>query len=337
MYEKRPFLAVTMGDPAGVGPEIVLKALSKLSPYTVARPFVVGDLDVLERVVPIVGFEGKMHQILEPKGFQEGKVNVLSLGMMHQEYLFGEVQEACGRAALGYIEKSVALALAAEVGGIVTAPINKEALQLAGCPFPGHTELLAHLTGTKEFGMMLAGKELRAIHLTTHVSLKEAIEKVKKERVLAMIRLAHRAMIDFGIHSPRIAVAGLNPHAGEAGMFGQEEREEILPAILKAKEEGILAEGPFPPDTVLLHVKEGLFDIALCLYHDQGHIALKLYDFKGFVNVTVGLPIVRTSVDHGTAFDKAGKGVADDANLLMAIELAAKMASLRSLGRPGNP
>jgi len=144
-----------------------------------------------------------------------------------------------------------------------------------------------------------------------------------------MIRLANRAMMGFGIHAPKIAVAGLNPHAGEAGMFGLEEREEILPAILEAKEEGILAEGPFPPDTVLLHVKEGLFDIALCLYHDQGHIALKLYDFKGFVNVTVGLPIVRTSVDHGTAFDKAGKGIADDANLLLAIELAAKMASVR--------
>jgi 4-hydroxythreonine-4-phosphate dehydrogenase len=329
MSEKRPFLAVTMGDPAGVGPEIVLKALSRPSPYEVARPIVIGDLDVLERVAPLVGFQGRLQPLFGPKGFQEGVINVLSLGLMHNDYLFGKVQAECGRAALGYIKKAIALAMAGDVGGIVTAPINKEALQLAGCPHPGHTELLAELTGAKEFGMMLAGKDLRAIHLSTHVSLKEAVELVKKERVLAMIRLANRAMMGFGIHAPKIAVAGLNPHAGEAGMFGLEEREEILPAILKAKEEGILAEGPFPPDTVLLHVKEGLFDIALCLYHDQGHIALKLYDFKGFVNVTVGLPIVRTSVDHGTAFDKAGKGVADDANLLLAVELAAKMASVR--------
>ena len=329
MNEKRPFLAVTMGDPAGVGPEIALKALSRPSPYEVARPFIIGDLDVLERVAPVVGFQGRMHRVLGPKDFQEGVLNVLSLGLTNKDYLFGKVQAKCGRAALGYVKKAIALAMDGEVGGIVTAPINKEALQLAGCPHPGHTELLAELTGAKEFGMMLAGKELRAIHLSTHVSLKEAIELVKKERVLAMIRLANRAMLGFGIHAPKIAVAGLNPHAGEAGMFGLEEREEILPAILKAKQEGILAEGPFPPDTVLLHVKEGLFDIALCLYHDQGHIALKLYDFKGFVNVTVGLPIVRTSVDHGTAFDKAGKGVADDANLLLAVELAAKMASVR--------
>lgn len=334
MNEKRPFLAVTMGDPAGVGPEIVLKALSRLNSYEGARPIVIGDLDVLERVAPAVGFQGRMHTVLGPKDFQEGVLNVLSLGLINKDYLFGKVQAKCGRAALGYIKKAVALAMAGEVGGIVTAPINKEALQLAGCPHPGHTELLAELTGAKEFGMMLAGKDLRAIHLSTHVSLKEAVELVKKERVLAMIRLASCAMMDFGVQTPRIAVAGLNPHAGEAGMFGLEEREEILPAILKAKEEGILAEGPFPPDTVLLHVKEGLFDIALCLYHDQGHIALKLYDFKGFVNVTVGLPIVRTSVDHGTAFDKAGKGIADDANLLLAIELAAKMALGRRQSLP---
>lgn len=336
MSDKRPFLALTMGDPAGVGPEISLKALSSQKAYESARPILVGDMAVMERVAPIVGFRGKLSSIDGPEGFKEGEVNVLSLGLMDQNYLFGRVQAKCGLAALGYIKKAIDLAMAQEVGGIVTAPINKEALQLAGCPYPGHTELLAYTTGVKEFGMMLVGRDIRAIHLSGHVSLKEAIGLVKKERVLSMIRLLNRSMVDFGIPKPRIVVAGLNPHAGEAGMFGQEEREEILPAVSKAKEEGIHVEGPFPPDTVLLHVKEGLFDVAVCLYHDQGHIALKLYDFKGFVNVTVGLPIVRTSVDHGTAFDKAGQGVADASNLILAIETAAQIVHSRSksLNRP---
>jgi 4-hydroxythreonine-4-phosphate dehydrogenase len=329
MSDMRPFLAVTMGDPAGVGPEITLKALSNQKAYETARPILVGDMAVMERVAPIVGFRGKLSSIHGPEGFKEGEINVLSLGLMDKGYFFGRVQVKCGLAALGYIKKAVELAKDQEVGGIVTAPINKEALQLAGCPYPGHTELLAWMTGVKEFGMVLAGKDIRVIHLSGHVSLKEAIELVKKERVLLMIRLANRAMIDFGIIEPRIAVAGLNPHAGEAGMFGQEEREEILPAISKAKEDGIQVEGPFPPDTVLLHLKEGLYDVAVCLYHDQGHIALKLYDFKGFVNVTVGLPIVRTSVDHGTAFDKAGRGLADASNLILAIETAAQIVHSR--------
>lgn len=331
MSHKRPLLAVTMGDPAGVGPEIALKALSNPNPYSTARPLLVGDVEVLKRVSPLVGFTGRVKEVLGPEDYEDGAINLLSLGLMDQNYLFGRVQARCGHAAYGYIKKAVDLAMEGKVEGIVTTPISKEALHLAGYPYPGHTELLAEVTGTKEFGMMLIGKEIRVIHLSTHVALKEAIDLVKKDRILAMIRLASRTMENFGVQSPKIAVAGLNPHAGEAGMFGQEEREEILPAIQKAKEEGILVDGPFPPDTVLLHVKGGLFDMALCLYHDQGHIALKLYDFKGFVNVTAGLPIVRTSVDHGTAFDKAGKGIADADNLILAIETAAQLAASRRL------
>ena len=319
-------LAITMGDPAGIGPEITLKALKNKEPYKGCMPIIIGDKNVITRVSSIVNFDGEVNVIKDVKKYKDGKLNLVSLDNMSFDYAFGKVQARCGRAAFEYIKKAIELALDGSIHAVVTAPINKEALNLAGFSYAGHTEIFAEFTSTKDYAMMLAGDRLKAIHVSTHVSLRQACDLVKKERVYAVIKLAGKAMKDLGLPSPKIAVAGLNPHAGESSMFGLEEKEQITPAIHQAKEEGMNVEGPFPPDTILLHVKDGLYDIAVCMYHDQGHIPLKLYDFRGFVNVTVGLPIIRTSVGHGTAFDKAGKAVADETNMIKAINMAAKLA-----------
>ncbi|HEX5916002.1 MAG TPA: 4-hydroxythreonine-4-phosphate dehydrogenase PdxA, partial [Rubrobacter sp.] len=231
-----------------------------------------------------------------------------------------------GDAAFRYVERATELAKSGRVGAIATAPLNKEAMHLAGHKYPGHTEILADLTGTRDYAMMLVTDELKVIHVSTHVSLKEAIERARPERELAVIRLAHESLKRLGIESPRVAVAGLNPHAGENGLFGTEDAEHIAPAVAAAVEEGIDATGPHPPDTVMMRARTGAFDIVVVQYHDQGHIPIKLMGFDTGVNVTVGLPFFRTSVDHGTAFDIAGTGKADPASLRAALDLARSLA-----------
>src|SRR5918994_1670527 len=276
-----PLIAVTMGDPAGIGPEIVARTFAEAGFEDEGRALVVGDPAMLERAAGLLGLPLGVNVIHEPE-----------------------------EAAVRYVEKATHLASAGRVGAIATAPLNKEAMHLAGHKYPGHTEILALLTGTEDYAMMLVTDELKVIHVSTHVSLREAIERVMPERELAVIRLAHASLRKLGVESPRVAVAGLNPHAGENGLFGTEDAERIAPAVERAREEGIDASGPWPPDTVFMRARRGAFDIVVVQYHDQGHIPVKLMGFDTGVNVTVGLPFFRTSVDHGTAFDIAGTGEA---------------------------
>lgn len=339
--ESLPILAITMGDPAGIGPEITLKALSGPKVYQLCRPLVVGDAALLRHVRPIVGAEHlQVHTVKHPNEarFESGTVDVLQVGDEDLVNLpAGQVSAEAGEAAFLYVQEAIRLALAGAVDGTVTNPLNKEAINRAGHHYAGHTEIYAALTGAPEVAMMLAHGDLRVIHVSTHVSLRQACDLVKKERVLKVIRIADDACRRLGIAQPRVAVAGLNPHSGESGLFGHEDAEEIVPAIEAARALGILAEGPVPPDTVFSKAQGGLYDIVVAMYHDQGHIPLKLVGFQldkqtgrwtnvSGVNITLGLPIIRTSVDHGTAFDQARKGTATELSLLDAISYAAILA-----------
>lgn len=307
-----PRLAITMGDPAGVGPEIIAKLLQRSETYELCTPVVVGDRQVLEKAQDIVGRAPEPFDVVDLENVTD--------------HVWGQVRPAFGRAAADYIEHATRLALDGRASAVVTAPINKEALRAAGVAFPGHTEMIAHLCGVNDYGMMLVGPQLRVIHVSTHVSLSEAIRRVTRERVLTTIRLGYMALRREHIEHPRIAVAGLNPHAGEGGLFGDEETLHISPAVQQALQEGIDASGPHPPDTVFVHAARGRFDLVIAMYHDQGHIPAKLAAFDSSINVTVGLPILRTSVDHGTAFDIVGTGQARDDSLLEAVRYAARIA-----------
>jgi 4-hydroxythreonine-4-phosphate dehydrogenase len=322
-----PAIAVTMGDPAGIGPEIVARTFADEGREN--RALVVGDPGILERAVRLLGLPLRVDAVSEPEeaAFEPGTVDVLPVGEVPGDLPFGELDARAGDAAFRYLERATELASAGRVGAIATAPLNKEAMHLAGHKYPGHTEILAELTGTEDYAMMLVTDELNVIHVSTHVSLREAIERVRPERELAVIRLAHDALRKLGVESPRVAVAGLNPHAGENGLFGTEDLERIAPAVEEAKGEGIDATGPWPPDTVFMRARRGAFDIVVVQYHDQGHIPVKLMGFDTGVNVTVGLPFFRTSVDHGTAFDIAGTGEADHASMRAAIDLARKLSA----------
>lgn len=335
----RPLIGITLGDPAGVGPEIIVKMLAKERPYTLARPLVIGDMRILERALRFSKLDLDVMAVATPRGVQGrfGIIEVLDLNNIEpEEAQPGVLSALCGRAAVEAVFKGIDLAMAGEIDGVVTAPLNKEAMHLAGFAYPGHTELFAERTGTKEYALMLVAGRLRVLHVSTHCSLKEACELVKKERILQVIRLAEGAFHALGVRRPRIAVAGLNPHAGEGGLFGREEIEEIVPAIEQARAEGIEASGPYPPDTLFLRAKKGEFDGVVAMYHDQGHIPLKLVSFDRGINVTVGLPIIRTSVDHGTAFDIAGTGTANPQSLFMAFRWAARMAKVKGASRaPG--
>jgi 4-hydroxythreonine-4-phosphate dehydrogenase len=342
----RPVVAITLGDPAGIGPEITLKALAETGIYEACRPLVVGDSAFLKRAL---GFPNMPWLSIHPVGsvsealFQPGTVDVLEVGVARPEDVpVGVLSRPAGEAAFRYVERAIRLAMAKEADATVTNPLNKEALHLAGHPYAGHTEIYAALTGTSKYTMMLAHEDLRVVHVSTHVSLREACDRVKKARVLEVIRIADRACRDMGIEKPRIGVAGLNPHSGEGGLFGREEIDEILPAIEAARREGIEAIGPVPPDTVFPKTRGGWYDIVVAMYHDQGHIPLKLAGFSfdraenkwlavQGVNITLGLPIIRTSVDHGTAFDQAGKGTASAESLLAAISYAIRFT------RSGHP
>jgi 4-phospho-D-threonate 3-dehydrogenase / 4-phospho-D-erythronate 3-dehydrogenase len=324
-----PLIAVTMGDPAGIGPEIVAKTFADPGFGDGNRALVVGEPAMLGRAIRLLGLPLGVKKISEPEeaAFEPGAVDLLAVGELPKDLPFGELDARAGDAAFRYVEKATELASSGRVGAIATAPLNKEAMHLAGHEYPGHTEILARLTGTQDYAMMLVTDELKVIHVSTHVALREAIERVQPERELAVIRLAHASMQKLGVESPRVAVAGLNPHAGENGLFGTEDAEKIAPAIEEARAEGIDASGPHPPDTVLMRARRGVFDIVVVQYHDQGHIPVKLMGFDTGVNVTVGLPFFRTSVDHGTAFDIAGTGVADHASMRAALDLARKLAA----------
>ncbi len=323
-----PLVAVTMGDPAGIGPEIIARAFADPDFRRENRALVVGDAGILERAIRLLGLPLKTKAVAEPEdaGFEPGTVDVLTETDLPEDLPFGELDPRAGDAAFRYVERATELAGAGRVAAIATAPLNKEAMHLAGHKYPGHTEILADLTGTKDYAMMLVTDELKVIHVSTHVSLREAIERARPERELAVIRLAEESLRKLGYERPRIAVAGLNPHAGENGLFGTEDAEQIAPAVAAAVEEGMDATGPWPPDTVLMRARRGEFDVVVVQYHDQGHIPVKLMGFDTGVNVTVGLPFFRTSVDHGTAFDIAGTGKADPASLRAALDLARTLA-----------
>jgi len=327
---RKPILGITMGDPAGSGPEIVVKALSLKEIYDICRPVVIGDAACMQEAVHIVGWTGKIHPVQEVSAsrFEPGAIDVLDLKNADMRSIVrGQVNTIAGKAAYDYIEKGTQLALAGETNAIVTSAINKEALNNAGYHYDGHTELLAHLCGVDEVCMMLVGGGLRVTHVSTHCSLQDAINRARKKRILTVIRLTYAAMRRIGITEPRIAVAGLNPHAGEGGLFGREEIEEIEPAIKEAQAEGIDVVGPIPGDTVFFRMLNDQYDVVVVMYHDQGHIPLKTHGFYEGVNITLGLPIIRTSVDHGTNFGKAGKGTANPQSLIEAIKLAAIMSS----------
>jgi 4-hydroxythreonine-4-phosphate dehydrogenase len=323
-----PLVAVTMGDPAGVGPEIIAKTFADPNFHTGNRALVVGDAGMLKRAAELLGLPLGIREIQEPEdaAFGPGTADVLRVGDLPPDLPFGELDARAGDAAFRYVEKATRLASAGRVAAIATAPLNKEAMHLAGHGYPGHTEILADLTGTDDYAMMLVTDELKVIHVSTHVSLKEAIDRAQPERELAVIRLAHESLKKLGVESPRVAVAGLNPHAGENGLFGKEDLEKIRPAVKAALEEGVDASGPWAPDTVMMRARQGYFDVVVVQYHDQGHIPIKLMGFDTGVNVTVGLPFFRTSVDHGTAFDIAGTGKADHASLKAALDLARSLA-----------
>ena len=330
----KPILAITMGDPGGIGPEIIAKALAHADVFEYSRPLVIGERRALEAAIRLTSRPLEVHSIEQPAeaGEHAGIVDLIDLANIDIERTGrARISAEVGRAAYEYLERASELALRDEVGAIVTAPLNKEALSEAGWVGVGHTELLARFAGVpdKSVAMMLASKSLRVVHVSTHVSLRRAIEMVTPERIVTAARLAGETARDIVGHDPHLAIAGLNPHAGEHGLFGSEEQEFIEPAIAQLRGEGWHVSGPMSPDTVFLRAAAGGFDAVIAMYHDQGHIPSKFAGFDDTVNVTLGLPIVRTSVDHGTAYDIAGTGKANEANLLAAIDLAAQMAANR--------
>ena len=315
-----------MGDPCGIGPEIIAKMYADASPLP--PTLVLGDAGIIKRALRLLALPFTVRAIDSPEDFQStpDQINVISLSRLPDNLPLGQIDARAGKAAFDYIRAGIELALQKRIRAVVTAPINKEALRLADIHYPGHTEILADFSGTKDFAMMLMNNELRVILVTIHVSLRDAIEQLTIESELRTIRLAHRAMTQLGINRPRIAVAGLNPHAGEHGLFGAEDEAIIKPAIQQAQAEGIDASGPWPGDTVFMHTRQGRFDIVVAQYHDQGLIPVKYLGVDEGVNITVGLPFVRTSVDHGTAFDIAGTGKASHASLRVAVEQAAMLS-----------
>lgn len=341
---KKPILGITMGDPASIGPEITVKALSDPAIYEKCSPIIIGDAAVMETAVGIVGKDVKINAVSDVKEakFEFGTIDVYDMKLVDMDKLErGVVSAMAGNAAFQYVKKVIELAMNHEVDATVTNALNKEAMNLAGHHYSGHTEIYAEYTGTKKYTMMLAHENLRVVHVSTHVSLREACDRVKKDRVLEVIRIADQACKELGIKEPKIGVAGLNPHSGENGMFGREEIEEITPAIEAAKGEGIIVDGPVPPDTVFSKARGGWYDIVVAMYHDQGHIPLKVvgfvynqaeqkWDAVAGVNITLGLPIIRASVDHGTAFDQAGKGVANELSLINAMDYAIRMSEGRT-------
>jgi len=330
---RRPIVAITMGDAAGVGPEIIVKALAHPDVFTWARPLVIGDAGRLAQALEITGGDLEIRSVAGPAdaAFRAGVVECLDLACIPPELPFGKLAPEAGEGAYRFIERATQLAVAGEVDAICTAPLNKEALHAAGHRFPGHTELLAELTGTDEVSMMLSAPKLRVIHVTTHIGLLDMVERIGPGLVERTIRRGHDTLVKAGIERPRIAVCGINPHAGEHGLFGRgEEETKVAPGIEAARADGIDAHGPLPADTVFFRAGRGDFDLVVAMYHDQGHGPVKVMGLESGVNITVGLPVIRTSVDHGTAFDIAGTGRADEASLLEALRQAVELAPDRT-------
>jgi len=341
----KPLLAITMGDAAGIGPEIIAKALDLDEVYGVCRPLVIGDAGAMAMGVEVARLNLRINRVgsLEEGLYQRGAIDMMSLDNVDADALvMGKAQAMAGKASVEFVIKAAEMAMRDEVDGIVTAPLNKEAMHMAGYKYPGHTELLAEIGRTQDYAMMLLAGGLRVVHVTTHVSMREVPNLITKDRVFKKIRVAHEAAVSLGFETPRIAVAGLNPHSGEGGLFGREEIEVITPAIEEAKKAGMVVDGPVPPDTVFAKALGGVYDVVVAMYHDQGHIPVKLQGFRldegtgrwedvSGVNMTVGLPFIRTSVDHGTAYGKAGRreGTANPKSLVDAIKIAAQMAEVR--------
>jgi 4-hydroxythreonine-4-phosphate dehydrogenase len=335
----KPVIGITMGDPAGIGPEIIVKALLRRSVYKRCKPVVVGDAGVIKQAVDFLNVTLKVNaisNISDAKG-KYGTIDVYDLANFQQQVAYGVVSADAGRAAFESIVKVIELAKSAEVDATVTAPINKEAINLAGFHFSGHTEIYAHYTDTKKYAMLLVHNNLRVIHVSTHVSLREACDRAKKDRIVEVSKLLYDACRGFGIAEPKIAVAGLNPHSGDNGLFGWEEEREIIPAIKALQSEGLNVTGPVPPDTLFSKAIGGMYDGCVAMYHDQGHIPFKVVGFNWNkskktldvegVNITLGLPIIRVSVDHGTAFEIAGRGIASEKAMLTSIDYAIRMTT----------
>ena len=332
----KPILAVTMGDPAGTGPELITRAFAERDVLDTCRPVVIGDAEVMRAAAGFTQGSLPIRVITSPREAGAGRtIDVIDLRNVDQSrFRRAEVSGHAGSAAYDFIKRAVELTLAGETHAVVTSAINKAALHEAGYRYDGHTELLAELCGNPRVTMMLVAEKLRVCHVSTHVSLREAIDRVKPERIVAVIRLARAGVQELGIPDPHIAVAGLNPHAGEGGIFGDEEIKFITPAIEQAGKLGFRVSGPFAGDTIFFRTLQGEFDCAIAMYHDQGHVAAKMLGIWLGVNVTLGLPIIRTSVEHGTDFAHAGTGRGDPRSLVAALKLAATMAAnrLRSTG-----
>ncbi len=334
--ENRPVIGITMGDPSGIGPEIILRALADSSIYEICRPLVIGDPGALS--ADIDGLEKKtLRGISKPSQARSRvqEIDLLAVSNLRRESMIpGHPSVEGGMAMVDYILRAVQMTRGGDLGAMVTCPISKALMHKAGHLFEGHTQLIAHLTETEDYVMMLAGERLRVALVTIHCALREVPTSLNENMVFKTITITSQALqLDFGLMTPRLAVAALNPHAGESGLFGMEEEEIIKPAIEKARSEGCQVEGPFPADTLFHRAAAGQFDAVVAMYHDQGLIPLKLLHFTDAVNVTLGLPIIRTSVDHGTAYDIAGTGMADPSSLKAAIRVAVTMAENRARGR----
>ena len=329
-----PILAITMGDPAGIGSEIAVKALLEQEMYDICRPLVVGDLTMMQDAARMCESDVKFNAVGNPEDgvYKLGTIDVFDMGIMKLEDLaYKTVTAKQGDAGFQYVCKAIELAMEKKVHGTVTGPINKESMNMGGHHYSGHTEIYADKTNTKDYSMMLADHEFRVVHVSTHVSLRDACDRVKTPRVLRVIELADEAVKQLGIEAPRIGVCGLNPHCGEARMFGTEDEDEILPAVEQAKAQGIDADGPVPADTIFSKMAGGMYDMVVTMYHDQGHIPIKVHGFEESVSVNLGLPFLRTSVDHGTAFDIAGQNRAQATSMVEAIKLAIALATGRSI------
>ncbi|MEO8737756.1 MAG: 4-hydroxythreonine-4-phosphate dehydrogenase PdxA [Edaphobacter sp.] len=329
----RPVIAMTMGDAAGVGPEIIMKTLTHPELYDQCRPLVIGDALRLEEAARIVGAKLRVRSLSPDQAnealYIQGSVDCIDLKLIPMDLPWGKLSAIAGDAAFRYMEIAAKLAVSGEVQAICTAPLNKEALHAGGHKYPGHTEMLAALTGTREVSMMLSTPKMRVIHVTTHIGLIDAIAKIEPALVERTITRGYLALQKAGIAQPRIGVCGINPHAGENGLFGRgEEAEKIEPAIAACLAKGWNVEGPLPADTLFFRAQRGDFDLVVAMYHDQGHGPVKVLGLESGVNITIGLPVVRTSVDHGTAFDIAGTGKADERSMIQAMLQAIQLASV---------
>jgi len=326
---EKPIIAVTMGDPAGIGPEIVAKSIADKATYDVARCIVIGDKKVMDKAIKIVGADLKVNVVESPADgdYSYGVLNMIDLDNIDMSrFEYGKINAMCGQAAFDYIKKSIEITMDKQADAVATTPINKESLHAAEVDFIGHTEIFGALTGTADPLTMFETNGLRVFFLTRHKSLRDMLDDIKKDRIIDYVERCTDALIRLGVKEGTMAVAGLNPHSGEHGLFGWEEVKEIAPAVEELKERGFNVAGPVPADSVFHQAAQGRFNSVLSLYHDQGHIATKTLDFDRTISITNGMPILRTSVDHGTAFDIAGKGIAGAVSMEEAIRLAAKYA-----------